>query len=117
MKEYDVMELTNGFIENAVIQGETANSGDYKKGNKAAKELFKIEAIMKENTDIAREMLNVLLEHENINVKIWAAGNALDLKYRGEEAEQLLKKISSMNDIGILSFDAEMSLKVRGIKL
>ena len=116
MKKYNVMELTNEFIENAVIQGETANSGDYKKGNKASEKLFKLEAIMKENTDIAKEMLNVLLEHENINVKIWAGANALDLKYREKEAEQLLTKISMMHDIGILRFNAERMLETKGKK-
>ena len=117
MKEYDVNKLTNEYVENAVIHGETTLSGDFKKGNKATKKLFKIEAIMKENTEIAREMLNVLLEHENISVLSWAAADALDLKYRAEEAEQLLKKIARMSDIGILRLDAEMSLEVRGIKL
>ena len=117
MKEYDVKELTNEFIENAVIQGEATYSGNYKKGNKSADKLFKLGIIMKENTDIAKEMLNVLLDHENINVKIWAASYALDIKFREKEAEQLLEGISMMPDIGILSFDAEMSLKVKRIKL
>ena len=117
MKEYDVKELTNDFIENAVILGETTLSGDYKKGNKATKKLFKIEAIMKENSDIAITMLNELLEHENINVKIWAAANALDIKYRDNEAEKILKKIAGMPDIGMLGFSAEMMLEAKGIKV
>ena len=117
MKEYDLKELTNEYIENAVIQGESQFSGDFKKGNKASNKLFKIRAIMKENRDIAIEMLNILLDNENISVLSWAAGDALDLKYRDEEAEQLLKKIARMPETGILGFIAEMELEFRGIKL
>jgi len=96
VKEYDINALTNDCIENAVIHGEATYSGDYKKGNKASDKLFKLGSIMEQNNDIAKEMLDVLLEHENINVRIWVAGKALDLKYKVKEAKQILEKISKM---------------------
>lgn len=113
MANTEMEKLVNLFIKNAVIQGEATLSSDYKKGNKASDKLFKIRKTMKKDICIAKAMLDILLEHENVNVKIWAAGDALDLKYREEEAEQILKAISEMSDIGILAFNASMSLKVR----
>ena len=113
MKNYNVKELINDFIENAVIQGEATFSGDYKKGNKASSKLFKIGGLMEQNTDIAKEMLDVLLEHENINVRIWASGKAIDISYKDNEAEQILLAISKTPEAGILGLNAEMSLKAR----
>ena len=68
---------------------------------------------MEQDIKIAKQMLDVLLEHENINVRIWASGMALDLNYKTELAKKTLKSISQMPDAGILGLNAEMSLKVR----
>ena len=113
MKNYDKERLIDEFIENAIIQGEATYSGDYKKGNKASDKLFKIGRIMEQNIDVAKNMLDTILYHENINVRIWAAGKAIDLDYKKDEAIEVLEKISVMPDAGILGFNAEMSLKVR----
>jgi len=109
----NIKKLIDDFITNAIIQGEATYQGDHKKGNKASNKLFKIGAIMEQNIAIAKEMLDVLLFHEHINVKIWAAGKAMDLKYRDKEAEKILEEISKMPDVGILGLNAKMSLKVR----
>ena len=39
---------------------------------------------MERDMNIAKKMLDVLLVHENSNVRLWAAGEALDLKIPGE---------------------------------
>ncbi|MTI96028.1 MAG: hypothetical protein FH749_11195 [Firmicutes bacterium] len=115
MRKPDVDKLINEFIKNAEIHGEATYSGKYKVGNKASDRLFKIKKKMSENPSLAEEMLDILLTDSKINVKIWASGIAIDLGYRLDEAVKILEKISTMPDIGILRFDAEMSLKARGL--
>lgn len=37
----------------------------------------------------------------------------MDIDYKANEAENILRKISNTTELGILSFNAEMSLKMR----
>jgi len=115
IKKMDVQALVDDFVKNAVIQGEATCKGDYKTGNKASKELYKLGKIMKQEREIARLMLDVLLKHDNINVRIWASGIALDINYKYTEAVEELKRIVKMPEAGILGLNAEMSLKVRNL--
>jgi len=110
-----IKTLIDDFISNAIIQGKATYEGDYKKANKASKRLFQLKRVMEKDINIAKQMLDVLLEHENINVKIWASGIALDLNYKPQLAKETLIHISQMTDAGILGLNAEMSLKVRNL--
>lgn len=111
MSKISAEDLVNDFIRNAVVQGEATYSGKYKVGNKASEKLFKIEKIMLDNPNLAEGMLDTLLSHSNINVKIWASGISMELGYRVEDAKKLLKQIACMPDVGILGLNAEMLLK------
>lgn len=113
MKKPNIIELIDAFINNAVIQGEATLDGNYKKGNKASNRLMNLGRTMEQERDIAERMLDVLLEHENINVRIWASSIALDLNYKTKLAEETLRNISKIPEAGILGLNAEMSLKVR----
>lgn len=113
MKKHDIKTLIDDFIYNAVIQGDATYEGDYKKGNKASNKPFKLGKIMEQDREIGEQRLDVLLVHENINVRIWASGKALDLNYKTELAEETLRSISKMPEAGILGINAEMSLKNR----
>ncbi|WP_347487981.1 DUF2019 domain-containing protein [Desulfoscipio sp. XC116] len=112
-KKLDVQVLIDDFVKHAVIQGEATYEGDYKTGNKASNKLFKISKMMEREREVAQQMLDVLLEHDNISVRIWASGKALDIGYKYAEAVETLKKIAKMSEAGILGLNAEMSLKVR----
>jgi len=109
----NIKTLIDDFVINAVIQGKATCDGDYKKANKASKRLLQMSKVMEQDIQIAKQMLDVLLEHENINVRIWASGIALDLNYKTKLAKETLIRISQMPDAGILGLNAEMSLKVR----
>ncbi|MFD2216451.1 hypothetical protein [Metabacillus endolithicus] len=109
----DINGFTELFIENAVIHGESTINGDSKRGNKASDKLYKIFIVMKEDRELAEEMLDILLCHTEPNVIIWACGIALDIEYKSIKVENMLKKLAHNNELGILSFNAEMILKVR----
>ncbi len=112
MRNLKLDELIDDYINNAVIQGKATLEGNYKKGNVASKKLIKLHKLMDNDIGLSRHMLDVLLANENINVRIWAAGKALDLNYKTEKSRNILLAISKMREIGILGFNAEMSLKV-----
>ncbi|MGM7721561.1 hypothetical protein [Metabacillus sp. Hm71] len=109
----DKAHLTELFIENAIIQGEAALTGNYKKGNNASDTLYKIVNVIKEDKEFAKAILDILMVNPEPNVKIWACGIAMDINYKSNEAEKILTEISNQTELGILSFNAEMSLKVQ----
>ncbi len=109
----DKTYLTDQFIENANLQGEATKDGNYKRGNKASDKLYKIANILKEDKEFAKDILDILMVNPEPNVKIWACGIALDIDYKAYEAEKILTELSNTTELGILSFNAEMSLKVR----
>ena len=103
--------LLKDYIENAIIQGEATLDGDYKKCNKAAKKLINIYKVMEHNDKLAVQMLEILLKDEHINVKICASAHALGLNVNINLAISTLEQISTKPELGILGFNAEMSLK------
>ena len=115
MRKLDTERLIEEFIKNAEANGEAAYSGKYKAVNRTHDRLKEIERIMIKNPTIAKEMIDALVNHSNINVKIWVSGIALTLGYRSGDAIKLLKQISTLSGAGILSLEAKMILKVRGI--
>ena len=117
MLKKDRVNLVNEFVKNAIIQGEATFSGDYKTGNKTSDKISKITRIMKEDINLAKSMLDELLYSNEPNVKIWACGIAMDIGYKLDEAEKILTELSKMPELGILGFNAEMSLKVRKEKM
>lgn len=108
----DVKKITEEIIKNATIQGEAEYSGDYKKGNKASNKLFSIWKEIKNDLMIAREIVDVLKNHENVNVRIWICSISLDINYKVDETKLILEKISKDSSVGILALNAEMTLKM-----
>lgn len=108
----DVKKITEEIIKNATIQGITQYSGDYKKGNKASDKLFSIWKEVKKDLIIAREIIDVLKNHENVNVRIWICSISLDINYKVDETKLILEKISKDKSVGILALNAEMTLKI-----
>lgn len=106
-------KLIEKFIKHAVIQGECTYSGDYKRGNRSSKTLFEICDKMKENRKIAISMIDEIINHKDSNVLIWICGVALDIGYRKDEAEKILTQLANDKKLGILGFNAELSLKTR----
>ncbi|WP_141561143.1 MULTISPECIES: hypothetical protein [unclassified Bacillus (in: firmicutes)] len=60
---------------------------------------------------MAENMLDILIESNEPNVKIWACSVAFDIDYKFKEAEKILEHITNSSDLGILSLSAEMVLE------
>lgn len=113
MEQRDVTLACKQFIENAVIQGEATYKGDYKRGNKASNKLYEIARYWKEHPEIAMDVLDILMSHENTNVRIWSCSIALDIGFKVNEATVILTNIANDPSAGILGLNAQMSLEVR----
>lgn len=117
MKNYDKESLLKEYVECGITHGDATLTGDYKTANKAARKVINVSKIMKDDSELAKELLHSLLWHQNVNVRTWAAADALKLKILRTEAIAVLRQIASRNDIGILRFNAEMALKVNGVEM
>jgi hypothetical protein len=106
----DVDTLMRAYIENATIHGEATLDGDFKRGNRAAKNLIKIYKIMEQDHQLAAQMLEVLMSDPNINVRIYSSAHALGLSIYIDKATITLEEISSQNDSEIFGSDADMTL-------
>lgn len=91
-------------------------SGNYRKGNRASKKLFELNAFLKRNFDDNREEIDQLIESDHPNVFLWISNVALDMDYRTDEVIDKIKKISDNKNLGLIAFGAGMQLKTRKIK-
>jgi len=103
-------KLISDFIKYAEIEGKTKIAGDYKLGNAMAKKINKIFEDLKNDGELAREVIGAILKSDSIRARSLAAVNALRLNIYIEESIEALEDISK--DSSIIGFGAEMALKI-----
>ena len=103
------------YLKQAQIQMECTYSGDYKLGNKASTDLEKYNNLIIQDFNNYREVIDKLLQSSNPNVIIWISVVAFKLKYNVDFVTMKLKEISSNKTLGIIRFDAEMTLKTNNL--
>ena len=104
-------DIIHQYIKSLLIIEKSNLEGEYKIGNKEGKQIIKLFKLLEKNYDLAKEVLQPLLEHESIKVKICASAHCLSLKIFEKNAEEILENILKLK-IKIFSFEAEMILKV-----
>lgn len=107
-----INELKEEYCKLAIIEKESILKGDSKTGNKSVKKLVKIYKLMEKDKNLAVKLLALLLEHPEVNVRLWAASHALGLGEFNDQSLAVLGEIKDMTNIGILRLNAEMVLKV-----
>lgn len=105
-------QIIERYISLCELMKEATLTGDYKVNNALGKELKKIFVYFQKNPEEAKKMLPVLLVQKDIVVRTYSAAHCLELGLLIQEAEKTLKKASKEKKSGILSFNAEMTLKV-----
>ncbi|MCG8688162.1 MAG: hypothetical protein MI892_25020 [Desulfobacterales bacterium] len=73
--------------------------------------MTKIYEIMGSDITFGESILSELLKNDDVAVKIWAAAHSLGLKINVSKVEQILREISEDESVGILAFNAKMTLK------
>lgn len=112
--KYTKKKLEEEYISNSKIHG--VISSNTKIANKAAKELIKLNRYLKENLDVAKEIIDELIVFPDINTQIWISALAIDIDYKKEESVNLLMTIGNNPNIGILAMNARLRLADRMIK-
>jgi len=85
-------------------------NGEYRKANKAYDKLKRIFLDIQAGT-IDKNILLDLLSNGDPDIESWAAAHLLGLKHETEMAERKLMKIAKDDSLGMISFNAEMTLK------
>jgi len=106
-------ELEEEYLHNAKLHGDLNISNRI--ANKAAKELIKLNTYMSSNLEIARQMVDLIINSDNINAQIWIAGLAIDINYNKENAIKLLMSLTKNKNIGILAMNTRGVLVTRKI--
>jgi hypothetical protein len=99
------------YISAALQQEKATVSGEHKLANKAHKIRTSCVDLLKNNWSY----LEVLLDHENKNVRLWSAYDLLANGQYDNQCIEVLRVIATHNDIFGLS--AQMALKRFGINL
>ncbi len=105
--EKKINNLVDKFAESVLRQSECLNKGDWKSGNKHAKNYIKSFNEICKIGDIAKEQLKELFQHENDNVRAMAA--TFLLKYDTDASLEILNEIAKKP--GIVGFEAQESIK------
>jgi len=104
--------IVEQYIEYSNIEGQSKLDGDCKIGNKMSKKLTKLEAYLEDNNDLAKIVLKELIKSNSIRARTLASVESLRLDMYVEESLKVLEEISNNEELGILSFGAEISLKI-----
>lgn len=108
----DENTIINKYIQLCLDEEKSIINADYKYGNKIYKNFEKIYKIFEENKDLAKSILSKLQKNKNMNVKYWSSTQSLKLGINISESEKILLNLSKKKNIGIVAFNAEMTLKV-----
>ena len=112
MKKHNVEEIIEQFEAGGRIIEETLLTGEYKRGNREGKKLTKLFKEFEKDIGFAEECINQLYKSKCIYVRTAAAAYSLSLGIEIPKAEDALYEISHDESLGILGFNAEMTLKV-----
>ena len=111
-KNISAQEIIEHHIKYDLIIEKASETMDYKTNNKAFKQRDKYFTVLEKNLDMAKEVYGYLIHYDCVETQMSSSAECLKLGIYIDEAEQILEKISARDDIGILSFDAEMVLRV-----
>lgn len=103
-------EIINQYLETGVVLAKTALNGDYKGGNKIAKENRKVFAILGQNKDLAVQVLMQVMNSDNDKARSIAAADALRLNILIEQSIDILEEVAKRSDI--IGFEAKTALKI-----
>jgi len=112
MKKFTFDEIIQKYLESANIIESVTMTTDYKTNNREVNKLFKLFLLLEQDIDLAKKVYSRILESEIPTAQIIASADCLRLNIYVDEAQKKLEELSKRDDIGIISFNAEMALKI-----
>ncbi len=101
-------ELVTQYEEAAIQHGESTESGNYKKTNRAHEIVAGVYRELRRRGQEDQELLLALLSSENLAVRVWAATHSLE--FRPKRGEPILEAVVA-GPLSLVQLDAEMVLK------
>jgi len=108
----DIDKIVEQFKEAAKLHRDSLLEGDYKTANKSTSVMRKIYYLLTNEPEAQSKIYNTLLGDADPSVATWAAAHCLGFGEHQKTALTVLEEISNRKDIGILSLNAEMTIKV-----
>lgn len=105
-------EIIEKHIASDLVIESVSMSSDFKTHNKEMKKLSKLFEITSQDKELCEMVYSFLLKSENVVTLLNASTECLKLNIFTEESKNILTMLSKRNDIGIIRFNAEMTLKV-----
>ena len=100
------------YQELAIQQSDaTEDPLNYKKANRISDKIWRLFDKFREDDITAEAILTSSLNSEDVRVRVWAASHCLKLQKHIKEALGILEKASDIEDMRILSFNAEQTIK------
>ena len=109
MKNSD--DFIKKYTDVAIEHGNALMNGDHRVANKAYAKLTRLYKELEQDHLFAEHILRKLLQNDDDLVQVCAAAHALGLGLLLEDAQQTLVDVSNTDGIGIIQFEAEMTLK------
>jgi hypothetical protein len=103
-------EIVDQYLETGVVLAETALIGDYKRGNKFAKKNRKVFDALRQDKDLAIQVLQQVMNSDNDKARSIAAADAIRLNIMIEQAVVVLEEVAKRSDI--IGFEAKTALKI-----
>lgn len=107
----DKNAIVEKFIKHALIMEQSQYAGEYKKSNKSHGVHLSIRDQLQQKPELAKEVFDALLLHDNPYVLYASSMYAIVLNHRRQDAIKILEKIVDM-DIKLTSFQAETALEL-----
>lgn len=108
----DIKQEVTKYLKNATVHQNCTMTGDYKKGNMAARFLGSINnELLKEEADQTQAFIDEILSSDMPNAIMWIVPVCVSLNYRIDFVKMLLQTYAADKNIGLLSFDASMLLR------
>jgi len=111
MRKFTPEEIINRHIECDKIIESVSMTTNYQANNRAAKKLEKLFEILKDDTELAKRVYEVLLEHKSAITLSHAASACLRIGIFIPKSEKILEELSKRTDIGITRLNCETILK------
>ena len=114
------MEQETIFIQYEQLAAQHAEfvaSGNYKKANSAADQLYVLNSELAKNYPSTKSIVQKLVKSRHPNTFLWISVVAIEGGYRKNYILRRMKKISKQKKLGVIAFSAEMGLETYFEKL
>jgi hypothetical protein len=105
-------EIVDLHVKSDMVIESVSMTGDHRTNNTEVKKLIRLSAILREDPALAKEVYSQLLRHDCVTTRTNAAAECLRSGIFVQDAVRVLEETAKRDDLGIIGFDATMTLRV-----